>query len=75
MNSCFAQVSNSQNLKTLLWLYFFKSTAKKLEKMAVFTGDIKYFYCGEQLAEHRQSIIILSLICFVSALTLNVSFY
>ena len=43
--------------------------------MAVFTGDIKYFYCGEQLAEHRQSIIILSLICFVSALTLNVSFY
>ena len=63
MNSCFAQVSNSQNLKTPLYLKW-----KNLEKMAVFTGDIKYFYCGEQLA-------ILSLICFVSALTLNASFY
>ena len=63
MNSCFAQVSNSQNLKTPLYL-----KQKNLEKMAVFTGDIKYFYCGEQLA-------ILSLICFVSALTLNASFY
>ena len=64
-----------KTLKLLFSSIFSNQQRKKLEKMAVFTGDIKYFYCGEQLAEHRQSIIILSLICFVFALTLNVSFY
>ena len=77
MNSCFARFSNSQSLQAPVLLNFFKFTTKKLEKTAVFTGDIKYSYCGEQLAEHRQRTLILSLICFsnVSALTLNVSFY
>ena len=53
MNSCFARFSNSQSLQAPVLLNFFKLTTKKLEKTAVFTGDIKYSYCGEQLAEHR----------------------